>query len=1744
MSLHTITIDHAARRIPKPFPQIFLLLEFPTEPETKASTGQVRVVGSNLALGRKGPDTPPLKSLARFTMGVSSRKSLPLPAPTETETNTTPTELTETEDVVNPGDEKSSYSIPEDGTPVTIATRGHKASKSQTSLLIEYFEGGKSTVGSTGERRPSVRVRLTPSKRGRADHHIQVTETKGARNTSVTRRIPLGDSELYDGDDGDSMTSYASATEESNVSRNPIDIEIDRSSHRRRRPASPLIPSETYNVNASDISAIPSDSFLDGPGNTTDAKVDSPTETRDMAAPVGVGALAGAAAEEVRNRKSRTRDRSKVSETKSSRDKSTVDRKRRPKSRTSSVSERTEEPIKTHRRRSSRSQQESNVSGLDSNVSASHLAPSHRTHATHSSRSDVSKSSINNPKLLETVEDAIRRLILPELNALKRESSKREGRRDSFSSATSVSKDELTPDRRRSSGQRSETKDRRNREARHVLEANSDLSQDSVEDEYKYENEPFTPKRNGGDALKAAAAGAAAAGIGSSLLSDSTQGDRKPRERRRRRAESAHSRAMSRDPYADQYDDDRVVPQPPMPLMSEINPSEMTRTSIRSADDDRPHSASEEITPIKNIPGGYVSGTSTPTPSATPSNLGNTLSTQHANVSHGDLTALPRGQKDYVEEYETDEYGQKHPLERHQYDDEDDVSDNDYPEGGYDNSYFATQDVPPPLKYVPYQAGARGLSPIPSVSGYTEGGSEYHPRNSRSMHSTSDAYYERSENHHDNHSTPSLNSLQQRELDQMSPQSSGMDYRHTGYTDDSELEKVTSGQAVRGIAANPNVVHPPMGPESAVASLVEGSMIDQSMLSASYNDYHGPRDSTLSYDDQSRTYSSRGASPEKQYLDGSELEPERHATPSARSNNKSQEFSEYDLDEHGRKVPRTRSPTASEVAIATGAVAALKAAQGKKQTVTEEDPEEHQGAGVFRNKSFKERTLEGHEPRNTPAHSIDRLSYDESPKLAATGMPDFHNPMPEFGYMDDDALTNPSVVQERLDGENHDDVSDGRVTPTPRSVAEQRAESAASSRGPGAQDQDEWQRTSDDRKRDTLVTNPYEDTSPVANPALNDNLLGARGYGAPYHTGSPGFGPKYDEGYMSNGNNRTPDLQSKGQPLQLSLPGSPNAAGQDPFYAPKDARHMSGMSQGMASPFYDASTGQGIDRIENKDIVALMQHLMVRDAQRSARDTEIVALLMNSALEMRTSMNELRTLVQDTSDDVIFAGVENTEKLQKAINGPRPYPGARSIQSMSQVDTLNEAAAKKNLFKRAFQGLSNKGTNDFKRIEEILMQILGDVDDLKGQSAVPAASTSGGRGSSFDNLQPEGQFEQDRGYEPEGNSTITPSQSGHFSLSHSRSRLANERRYSDNRISTVAEHEDEYEHDHPSPSGERSNPNMLTPDRTGFQRGSSVPLDTPPQPSGVTQPMSNENTPRTTEKKKKHKSGLSGWFPKISRWSGTTASSAGNGKKEPKYDDYPPSRSGSSQGSYNDGDYSHAPYGDDQLPAGFPQQELPLAPDAAMPAPVRREITHTPGDAPKYKVHRNSLNLQHPQPRQGATERFRNALEFSAQEYNVPMTPRSADWGGSVSSFNQMGQNTNRYSQASSTGAPQDPSYWTTSPPGPPRPPKEPIEPTGSPSAMSPQRSSRISKLAKGSPAPHPSDESGYATMSGTHVSHGTSSPKPENRNLNAALGVPTRRPSGPRAMTPKSPEEESRRRKRDTFGSVASHNTDDTDTF
>ena len=55
--------------------------------------------------------------------------------------------------------------------------------------------------------------------------------------------------------------------------------------------------------------------------------------------------------------------------------------------------------------------------------------------------------------------------------------------------------------------------------------------------------------------------------------------------------------------------------------------------------------------------------------------------------------------------------------------------------------------------------------------------------------------------------------------------SSGLDYKHnSNYTDDSEdrprLDRVATGQNVRGLGAIPDYVHTPIAVESAVASLV------------------------------------------------------------------------------------------------------------------------------------------------------------------------------------------------------------------------------------------------------------------------------------------------------------------------------------------------------------------------------------------------------------------------------------------------------------------------------------------------------------------------------------------------------------------------------------------------------------------------------------------------------------------------------------------------------------------------------------------------------------------------------------------------------------------------------------------------------------------------------------------------------------------------------------------------------------
>ncbi|RDL37760.1 Uncharacterized protein BP5553_05193 [Venustampulla echinocandica] len=1887
-------------------------------------------------------------------MGIEGRQAPPLPAPTETDTATG-------DDTASRITEKSQYTLPEDGSPVTIPTRRKKSdksglgnlssNKSQTSLLIEYFEGGKE--GEAESRRPSVRVKVTPSSKSRdrsSNDHIQITERKGTRKPSYTKRIQLSpnvksDKSLAGEGDDHSVHSYRSATEESNVTSRgggPIEVEI-----MPRRHGSPLIPSgesssKYIHHNASDISSMQANSFLDGTTRSPERKRSrSLTRGEALAAGAATGLAAGAVADKLRTpsrRRSRSLSRERIVAQKAVEkvrgEKS--ERRRKHRSRSRSVSGEHLEGVKSSsRRRSSRSHQDDSlVSGGDSSLLNSHL--SGKSGDAYSFRSGTSKSSINNPKLLETVEDAIRRLILPELTALKREQSKSKhrdrDRRGSITSGSGVSRDSREEGSRRLSDLGSSTD--LSSKPKVTLNDTEVLSGGTIKgrkdrniDRVKTEDSPRgfergsseeTAIQDGGRervrkkrssdhrGVEAAAIGAGVGALTAAALHKHQSQDSidEKKERRRRRAKS-RSRP---DSLAESYEERERELMPPMPLMSDINASEITRSSILSAETERPHSASQEhqVTPIREVPRGIASPSSV-TPTRTPVALQQGLGTQHSNYSRGDLHEQ-NSERQLHEEFELDDHGRKIPMHasHEEYEDsyvedeqskrhshplaaglaagmagaaagaglsayhhrDDDHEDSELLEDDRPSYYQNTQEVPPPLRYVPYGHERRGLSPIPSVSGYTEGEPEQQ-RSSRLTQSTGGSYSSLNKsgqaqsprvsmksrdslgnvnNHHDfpdvrqgglteseltqdseyweeQHKENDRN----RDLDAESYRSSDphMDYKHmTNYTDDSmDMDRVATGQNVRGVAQNAEYVHTPLGVESAVASLVNASDLTGVSGYSGNNVKDGRRGSYASFEEGSeRHFVSRDNSPTKRGMHGSvEYDGSDRGTSSQR--NSPSKYPEYELDDQGRKVTMPKysgghtAGNAALAGIAAGAAAAVLRGRNKEadaDNIHYEDRQEHTGAPL--QKSFKERAMEGHGQIPSPRHSIDvplsEAASHEQLQLGASGLPDMENPMPEIGYGDDgsDVTTNPSIIKGPIGG-SQDGARDhwpGHPTPpqptldTGMATREQKSDAnlkaaeaalvgAAIGAGGAAlanhtrdvsHDQDEdWPRTSGDRKRDTLITNPYEGTSPIANigEPLDPNLSAQPGfqgvgheYGPPkmaYSMGSPGPLPK-DEGYMSSAPNArspgaiTPEQRAKGVGFMDQEIGGAvdDLAGNDPFYTPKHARHLSGMSHGMGSPIYDSATGNGLDRIQSKDIIALMDHLTVRDAQRSARDTEILVTLVRSAAEMRNSFEDMKRLLADTEDQIITEVKGNTEKsVQKVINGPRPLPpsGARSLRQTSQDEMFDDLRNKKrNVFQRALKGLSMRSSNDLGKIEEMLVQLLGEVEGLKAAQGL----RSDPHNESFSELHQEGNYENDHGYEPEGNAGTSTashaSQSGHLSIPGSRGPSAargfDVRKFSDHRISTVPEG-DEEEADHHdqavlSTQYDRQD-GLLTPTQE-FTRGGSAPLGTPPQQHVAPASLSNENTPRTDKSKKHKSSSSSGWIPKVSRWSETTASSvfrpfrssgrsSGRNLKDDQFEN-PPSRSGSDLDHYAE----HDPYGDDKLHTGFSQEQIEQEQYNENEAPQ----SLLPPEDPKYKAHRNSLNLQHPQPRQGPTHRYQTALESQAQHYGAPMSPKSLDWGSSTSINRLPAQQTNRYSTGTNnTGGNLSPisdggySDGSATNQAPARPPKEPLAPQRPPKV-------RTGKLQK--PSPLSNEHLNVERDANYGASYeGGGSPRSAARKLSGNMsGVPTRKPTGPRSMSSASRSGElnrdetviRRNKNRDTFGTIASNNTEESETF
>jgi hypothetical protein len=826
--------------------------------------------------------------------------------------------------------------------------------------------------------------------------------------------------------------------------------------------------------------------------------------------------------------------------------------------------------------------------------------------------------------------------------------------------------------------------------------------------------------------MEAAALGAGIGLTAAALHKHQSQDSLEEKKERRRRRTKSRSRS---DSMAESYEDREEDVVPPMPLSSEVNASEVTRASILSADTERPHSASQEhrVSPVKEVPRGIASPISpaSRTPTRTPIALQQGLGTQHSNFSRGNLSLHSQNSEQQLrsQEYELDEHGRKVPMYEHEdegdsyvehesqghshalaagmagaaagaglaamhrandhHEDPELMEDDDHDQYAYLQN---TQEVPPPLRYVPYGHERRGLSPIQSVSGYTEG--EPEPQRDSKFTQSSASYS--SLNKSTPHKSPgrsikSYDSLgnvrnrhdfqevrqggltdseltqdgeyweeqhqendRNRHLDDSSSYRSSdprIDYKHmTNYTDDSmDVDRLATGQNVRSVAQNTEYVHTPVAVESAVASLVNASDLTGASGYSGNNGQYDRRGSYASFEDGSeRHFTSRGNSPTKRDMGSDRGTSSQHNSPTKYAE-------EYDLDENGRKVamPKYGSSHTAEKAglagIAAGAAAAVLRGRNKQSEVDQyqyEEPTEHTGAPL--QKSFKERAMEG-QGQMSPRHSIDApmseaASYvsHEQPRMGASGLPDMEHPMPEIGYGDDaasDVLTNPSIVNGPIGG-SQDGTRDhwpSRATPPQtrldtssigrdqKSDANLKAAEAAlvgaaigaggaaalqSHNRENSHDHDEeWARTSGERKRDTLVTNPYEGTSPIAalGGALDPNLMPSD-YGPPkmgYQAGSPGALPK-DEGYISSAPNaRSPGgitpkpRMGKGVDfLDADIGGAADAlAGGDPFYTPKHVRHLSGMSHGMGSPIYDSATGNGLDRIQSKDIVALMDHV-------------------------------------------------------------------------------------------------------------------------------------------------------------------------------------------------------------------------------------------------------------------------------------------------------------------------------------------------------------------------------------------------------------------------------------------------------------------------------------------------------------------------------------------------------------------------
>jgi hypothetical protein len=1605
-------------------------------------------------------------------MGFGTKRP-PLPAPTEPSTldsaDDTNLRSEDIETNVSTRTDKTSYSVPEDGTPITINTTKpqggiHKKYPSQTSLLIEYFEAGK-TEGKARSR-PSVRVRVTPSSRKSKNKagadHVQITKTSShPRKPSYTRRISLGSKPRDEVIDTRTTDIYSDGSSISSIP--PVEIEVLQNHSDVSSNGAHYVPMP------SDISSMPADSMLEGtaeilpPGRRRSRSLERESVLESMA--MEKDTLRAP-------KQQRSRSMSKDRITQRVMEKLQQQQGAEASSKTTKKTTKEEiitSPRKSHRRRSKDVEE---VSGTESSLLSSNA--DRRSGLSHSARSGVSgTSSINNPKLLATVEDAIKRLILPELNALKEENRtsrnrekfehvSRDTNRDSGMTYDIDSNTSSREHSRRRVSKSSSAPKLHSGKPKVVLNRHGDdpgvvLSGDSIRKERRSSRgstsdrsyadsttrettQEKSHRRQGRDkestssVREAAIAGLTAAGLTAAALKSHTSREDKEQERKHKKrhsSRSSRSRSASVSESAEEvYQKEHV---PPLPFNhSELIGSELTRDSILSAETETRERRSSissgrtgtgAETPLQEVPRGFMSPAPR-TPTRTPNALQRTLGTAHSNRSTGEImNGTPKSDRSYssrsrevtTASLEAAAAAKVRAIER----------------SDPHASQFEIAEEP-----------SRGdVSPIQSEASYRH-----------EVHSSSSPHHLRSF-----HSAASVSSLGQPE--RLPSALSIQSLESTNSTKAARTRKRPQGITLESKRSVLGETETPRDAEDFFASNHVQNEIYRRELEES-----SQASPSINYTRMSH-YTNDSA--EGQYLDHEEklsldqdvrnvgIIPEYVRTPLA------VESAVASLHEHDMSNISVRS---SAVSSPLKKSLLSNVTSSPKFIVQEDGIPSGERWATIRDKA-EALAQHGHaenSPRQSIAQSIDERQIEEQPQMHHSAYPTDDHLMPEIGYgVDDDSdvTTNPSIIQGPLGGgESYHDQSDDLLSRqedrerTPTSFSKGGAlgagAGAAAMAAAAAHHLNNQSPLSYDERRQTTVEDDYDE--PYAGETQHEQPGYARSNRTPL-SGNAGW---RDEGYQSANAREAYTPQNRNYSRMFDDDGlgedydENGVASADVAANVQHSRQVSGNSHGMASPLYDSATGKGLDRIQSKDIVALMDHLTVRDAQRNARDTEILVTLVRSAAEMRNQLDDLKQFIK-TQDNMIMGTTDKRVGLaeQRILGGPRPQPMSSPRANRSSSEDIDIETKKKNVFKRALKGLSMKGDSDMKHIESMLMQLLDEVEGLKhvNQLTLDQQARSNSL-TSYENLRASG----DAGYEPEGraNTNSSPDQSGYLSNHSSARRIQDLHSGYDvpatNRVSTVREESDEEydERDKPYVNTER----MTTPTQEVFHER-KLSQETPPQASrAIRDPQSQENTP-----KRKHKSNSSSIFgiPKISRWSKTTSSTnhdtlPRNSESSERRPYSTHSRSGSQvQDDYYDDEQYEVRDDRARSSTSLSREERASIRSARSPSPlIPEDDLQYEMEDPKYQAHRNSLNLQHPQPRAGPTGRHQNHLETQARIYEPMSSPDYDQWGSMPAlarnrlSAGSAPQGTGHLSPISSDGGYSQRSASEQQQAAPPRPPK------------------------------------------------------------------------------------------------------------